>query len=95
MVKQRIGKSSVRQVRDGFRTLSLTLRILLYFRPMKFFGGVGIATMLFSVLYGAFKLYENPGTGLSVLAAVMFGFGAQTLFFWLLCDQIILLRRGR
>jgi glycosyltransferase involved in cell wall biosynthesis len=95
VVKARIGKSSVRQIRDGFRTLNLTLRILLYFRPMKFFGGVGLTTMLASVAYGTFKLVEQPGSGVSVLAAVMFGFGAQTLFFGLICDQISLLRRGR
>jgi glycosyltransferase involved in cell wall biosynthesis len=95
LVKARIGNSSVRQLRDGFRTLSLTLRILLYFRPMKFFGGIGIGTMLLSLVYGAWKLIEQPSTGLSVLAAVMFGFGAQTLFFGLIADQLCLLRRGR
>ena len=94
MVKQRVGKSSVKQIRDGFRTLQIILHILLLFKPLKFFGLIGLFLILFGGVYGLAKAIMN-GMGFPVLASLVVFMGIQSFFFGLLCDQISALRRER
>ena len=91
--RKRVGRSSVRQIRDGFRTIGLILNIILLFHPMRVFGSLGIIMILAGVLYGGIcALMWNAG--LPVLAAVMILFGIQLLCFGLLSHQISCMRRA-
>jgi glycosyltransferase involved in cell wall biosynthesis len=94
VVRNRIGKSSVNQIRDGFRTLMLVLRIFLLFKPMQFFGGIGLFFILIGATYGFTKAFMNR-QGFPVLAALVVIFGIQSVFFGLLADQISSLRREK
>lgn len=87
VIKERVGKSTVRQVRDGVRTLMLMLRIFLIFKPMLFFGSIGGASILLGFAYGVVEALARK-QGFPVLAAVVILFGFQSLFFGLICDQI-------
>jgi glycosyltransferase involved in cell wall biosynthesis len=94
VVRNRIGKSSVNQIRDGFRTLMLVLRIFLLFKPMQFFGGIGLFFILIGAMYGFTKAFMNR-QGFPVLAALAIIFGIQSVFFGLLADQVSSLRREK
>jgi glycosyltransferase involved in cell wall biosynthesis len=94
VVNQRLGKSSVKQFRDGFRTLQIVLHILLLFKPLKFFGLIGFGLVILGVVYGLIKASLN-GLGFPVLAAMVVLLGLQSFFFGLICDQVSALRRER
>lgn len=94
VVRNRIGKSSVNQLRDGLRTLMLVLRIFLLFKPMQFFGGIGLFFILIGAVYGFTKAFMNR-QGFPVLAALAIIFGIQSVFFGLLADQVSSLRREK
>ena len=93
-VNQRLGKSTVKQVRDGFQTLNIVLHIMLLFKPLKFFGWVGLILIISGSIYGVIKALL-VGLGIPVLAALVVILGLQSFFFGLLCDQISALRRER
>lgn len=94
VVQDRIGKSSVNQIRDGLKTLMLVLRIFLLFKPMQFFGGIGLFFILIGAIYGFTKAFMNR-QGFPVLAALVIIFGIQSVFFGLLADQVSSLRREK
>lgn len=94
VVKERIGKSSVNQVRDGLRTLMIILRVFLLFKPMLFFGTIGSILIVLSTVYGLSKALSQR-EGFPVFAALIIILGVQTLFLGLMSDQISLLRRER
>lgn len=87
VVLPRIGKSSVKQLRDGYRTLVIVLRLFLLFKPMRFFGTIGSVFMVFGFGYGLYKALYT-GQGIPVLAALIIILGIQILFFGLISDQI-------
>lgn len=91
-VKKRTGESSVRQIRDGMRTLLLVLRVLLLFKPLHFFGSLGLLTSLIGLVYGLWVSF-SARLGFPVLGAVLFLSGVQTIFWGLLVDQISAMRR--
>lgn len=93
-VQKRIGKSAVKQFRDGMRTLQIILHIVILFKPLKFFGGVGTFLVAIGALYGVIKASIN-NLGIPVLALLIMVLGIQSFFFGLLCDQISALRRER
>ena len=93
-VLQRIGKSSVKQIRDGMRTLTLILRIFLVFKPLHFFGGIGSALTLAGLGYGLWSAFAE-GMGFPVLGAVVLLAGLQTVLMGLIMDQISAMRRER
>ena len=93
-VLARVGKSSVRQFRDGFRTLLLILRIFLLFKPLQFFGMIGLLVTVVGFGYGMWTAIME-GLGFPVLGAVAVLFGVQVMFLGLLMDQISALRRER
>jgi len=94
LVQNRIGKSSVNQLRDGLKTLMLVLRIFLLFKPMQFFGSIGMFFILLGGVYG-FEKAIRVRQGFPVLAALAIIFGIQAVFFGLLADQVSSLRREK
>lgn len=94
IVNRRIGKSTVKQFRDGFRTLQIILHIVLLFKPLQFFGLLGALFILAGGIYGFYKAMLI-GLGFPVLGSLLIILGVQSFFFGLLCDQISALRRER
>lgn len=89
--RPRKGKSQVKQLRDGFGTIMLILRMLLLFNPMKFFAPFSALLVMSGAIYGAYKLHQI-GTGLSVGSLLLILSGMVSFIFGLVCDQISKLR---
>ena len=86
---QRKGKSSVRQIKHGFSTLILLLRIITLFHPLKVFGPVSAILTIAGVFWGGYYLRFG---GLSIFSALLILSGVLIFMFGLLCDQISQLR---
>lgn len=94
IVRKRVGKSSVKQVRDGFRTIMLIMNIILLFHPMRVFGSCGAVMILAGLLYGGICAVKWQA-GLPVFAAVLIIFGFQLFCFGLLSHQISRMRKDK
>jgi glycosyltransferase involved in cell wall biosynthesis len=94
VVHERIGSSTVNQLRDGTRTLMTILRIMLMFKPLRFFGTLGFLFILVGSIYG-FAEAVTVRAGFPVFGALLVILGLQTLFFGLLADQISQMRQER
>ena len=90
-VLNRKGISSVNQFRDGLRTILLILRMLLLFKPMKFFLVIGVAFLMSGLTYGFWEVI-TVGTGFPVFGAVLVLSGIVTIMLGLITDQISQLR---
>lgn len=86
-VKKRIGKSSVRQIKDGLHTIGLIFQIILLFRPMQIFGGCGITTMILGCVYGLAKVMTLR-QGFPTFGAVIIIFGIHFCVLGVLSSQI-------
>jgi glycosyltransferase involved in cell wall biosynthesis len=90
--RERVGKSTVKQFRDGLNTIYLIMRLIVLFNPNRFFLPPAITMVLFGLVYGfvkAFRLHH----GFPVLALLLVSTGLITAMFGLLADQISSLRR--
>lgn len=94
VVKPRIGQSSVKQLRDGMRTLLVILRVVLLFKPLYFFGGIGLTLILVGGIYGIIETI-TVRQGFPVFGALIIILGVQAFFFGFLGDQISQQRRER
>jgi glycosyltransferase involved in cell wall biosynthesis len=91
-VRERIGKSTVKQLRDGLNTIYLIVRLIILFNPTRFFlppAAVMVATGLIYGFFKAFRLHH----GFPVLALLLVSTGLITAMFGLLADEISALRR--
>ncbi len=93
-VQPRLGKSTVKLFRDGLRTLQIILHIVLLFKPLKFFGIIGVALIAMGVVYGFIKA-SIIHLGFPTFASLLIILGVQSFFFGLLCDQISAMRREK
>jgi len=83
----RIGKSSIRPLRDTLNFFGLVFRTVMYFRPLQVFGTVALMLMLTSVVVAAcVKLWT--GEVPDVIAVSMFSTGLVLLGMGLLGDLI-------
>jgi len=95
-VRRRIGKSSVRLVRDGYNTLLLVIRLIALFEPLRVFLPPAFGLMALGVAYGLFKYLTLPVyTGLSGGALSLFLTGVMIFLLGVVCDQIASLRLER
>ena len=90
-VRSRTGKSTVKPLRDGMRTLMLIMDIILLFRPAEVFGSIGIFFIVIGVVYGV-ALAILEGLGIPVLSAILCMGGIQTVFMGIMLSQISRLR---
>ncbi|MDE7446443.1 MAG: glycosyltransferase family 2 protein [Lachnospiraceae bacterium] len=86
-VRKRTGKSSVKQVRDGFRTIALILQIIILFQPMRILGKCGIIMCVAGGVYGIWRAVQWSN-GIPTLASILIVFGFQLICFGVLSDQI-------
>ena len=94
VAERKMGKSTVRQFHDGMRTLQIILHIVLLFKPLKFFGIIGLIFIIVGVVYAFIKANINH-LGVPISASLLIILGMESFFFGLLCDQISALRRER
>ncbi|XPV77164.1 MAG: glycosyltransferase family 2 protein [Desulfovibrio sp.] len=92
--KQRVGKSSVKMLRDGWLTLQLILRILILFGALNFFIGCAAIQVIPALAYGITLAVSN-GQGFPVLASTFFISGLLTFFMGIICDQVTSIRKER
>lgn len=93
-VRQRKGKSSVRQLKHGSSTILLILRLIVLFNPLKVFIPASIILFVSGIIYEAVfgiiavkRLTLIPGALLLILSGVLI------FFFGLVVDQISELRK--
>jgi glycosyltransferase involved in cell wall biosynthesis len=89
---RRIGKSSVRQVRDGLNTVLLIVRLIVMFNPLRFFLPPAAGLILLGAVYGFVRAWQS-GLGIPVLSALLIVAGMITAMFGLLADQLSSLRK--
>jgi len=94
ITNKRIGKSTVKNIRDGFRTMLLIMRIFLLFKPLLFFGSIGFLLISIGAIYGFIEAIRLR-LGFPVFGSLLIISGFQILLFGILSDQISLLRRER
>ena len=93
-VGPRSGKSSVRQVRDGFRTIILIIQLIALFNPLRIFLPLAGFMIAFSLIYSLYVALVE-GFGVPVLGAVLFLGGIQVFLLGVISDQISSLRLSR
>lgn len=91
IVDQRVGKSTVKQVRDGMRTLHLMMRILFLFQAFKSFAIIAGLFFASGLAYGI-AMAVLTGRGFPVLAELLAVMGAVIFCFGIISDQISALR---
>lgn len=94
LVRKRVGKSTVRPLKDGMRTIMLIMNIVILFRPKEVFGTVGVLAVIVGVLYGVVNAVTE-GLGIPVLSAILCIFGIETFFFGIISSQISQMRLER
>lgn len=90
-VDPRVGTSTVKQVRDGMRTLHLMMRILFLFQAFKAFSIVAGFFFSLGIVYGT-AMALSTGRGFPVLAELLSIVGVIVFFFGIVADQISALR---
>ena len=65
----------------------IVLRIFLLFKPLLFFGAVGLVLIATGSIYSLLEAFSQR-EGIPVLGALVIILGVQSLFFGLLNDQI-------
>lgn len=88
---ERLGTSTVRQVRDGMRALHTILRITIMFNALRTFSWCAGILIAAGLLYGVTLTIVN-GAGFPVFAAMTTILGVQIFGLGLVCDQVSAMR---
>lgn len=86
------GRSTVRFVRDGTKTLLLILRVIMLFNPLKIFVPLSAILFTIGIFYTLVTLFQQTNITDIGLLLLLSSFGTFAL--GLLADQIANLRRG-
>lgn len=92
--QHRLGKSTVKILRDGFNTLRLIFNIVMLFDAFLFFSICAFFQVVTGVAYSLVIAIEH-GLGLPLLGAVFIISGILTFFMGILASQISLVRKER
>lgn len=90
-LKRETGQSRVRKVRDGLNTIRLIVRLIILFRPERFFLPPAAVLLAGGLLYGGILAIVR-GRGFPVAGAVVAFAGFFMALFGVLADQISTLR---
>lgn len=91
-VRKREGKSSVKQVRDGVRTIALIFQVIILFQPMRIFGKGGLVMCAVGAIYGIIRAIQWSN-GIPILSSILIIFGFQLICFGILSDQVSRIRK--
>lgn len=90
----RVGQSTVRPIRDGWRTLHVLVRMLVLFEVFGFFTVLSLVQIVPATVYGVWIALRNR-EGFPILASTVIISGLLTFFMGLLGDQITELRKEK
>jgi len=93
-IQKRVGKSSVKIVRDGWNSLVLIFRVLILFEAFRFFTLLAFLQICFAMFYGLYIAFNNK-LGFPVFASMIFISGILTFFMGIICDQIVSMRKEK
>lgn len=91
---QRVGVSTVKMFRDGWRTITVILRILILFDAFNFFTGLASLQIVPGMIYGLFIAFTRK-LGFPTLASTIVISGILTFFMGIICDQIVAMRKEK
>jgi glycosyltransferase involved in cell wall biosynthesis len=92
-VKKRIGKSTVKPIKDGADTMLLIVRLTTLLDPFRVFGPASALLFVLGIVRGAW--YLRISGELSLASLFMLVSSVMVFFFGLLADQVASLRRER
>jgi len=92
--RRRVGKSTVNPLRDGYRTIMLTVRLMALFDPLQVFLPVAMGLVALGIVYGTYVMLTE-GRGIPVGAMVFITTGLVSFLLGVVCDQISALRLER
>jgi len=94
VAQERVGKSTVKIVRDGLRTLQLIIRIVVLFEAFKVFTALGLGLLVPGFVYGMIMAIVRK-EGFPTLAGTVVVSGLLTFFMGIVADQVVELRKKR
>jgi glycosyltransferase involved in cell wall biosynthesis len=94
VAKPRIGKSTVKLLRDGLRTLQLIVRIVVLFEAFPVFSVLGMCLLFPGIVYGLVVALIR-GQGFPTLSGIAIIAGLLTFFMGIVADQVVELRKER
>jgi glycosyltransferase involved in cell wall biosynthesis len=89
-IKKRIGKSSVKQMRDGLYTLMLIIRLIFLFKPMRILFPIAIIVASLGIIFLFIHIFIAKMTVTTILVWLS---GFFLFLFCLLADQVSGMRR--
>jgi len=92
-VRERVGKSTVRQLKHGPQTIMLMLRLTMLFNPLKIFltaVGLNLLMLIISIIW---DMSLDSGMGISDVTVLLALSVVLVFLFGLLADQVASLRR--
>jgi len=92
--RRRVGASTVRPLRDGYRTIMLIVRLMALLNPLQVFLPIAMGLVGLGVVYGVFKAISK-GEGIPVAAMLAVTTGLISFLLGVVCDQISALRLER
>lgn len=84
---KRKGKSTIRPIKDFIGFITLIFRIIMYFKPLKFFLIPAAVLVLAGIIYGIYEVIKLP-TGLGDLPVLLLIIGIQTILIGFLADSL-------
>ena len=90
LVTKRLGKSSVKQIRDGFHTIMLMIRLIFLFNPFRILFPIGLAISMLGMIFLCIHLFVARMTTTTILVWLT---GLLVFLFSLIADQISGMRK--
>jgi hypothetical protein len=92
--RRRVGTSTVRPLRDGYRIILLIVRLMALFEPLQVFLPIAAGLVGLGAAYGIWKALSK-GEGIPVAAMLLVTTGLMSFLLGVVCDQISALRLER
>lgn len=92
--RRRVGTSTVRPLRDGYRILLLIVRLMALFEPLQVFLPIAAGLIGLGTVYGLYYALTR-GEGIPVAAMLLVTTGLVSFLLGVVCDQISALRLER
>jgi glycosyltransferase involved in cell wall biosynthesis len=92
--RRRVGTSTVRPLRDGYRIVLLIIRLMALFEPLQVFLPIAAGLVGLGVAYGLYYALTR-GAGFPVASMLMVTTGLVSFLLGVVCDQISAMRLER
>ncbi|HLF54674.1 MAG TPA: glycosyltransferase family 2 protein [Candidatus Nanoarchaeia archaeon] len=84
---KRIGKSTIKPIKDFIGFITLIFKIVMYFRPLKFFLAPSMLLILFGIGYGTYQTMTSS-TGIGQLPMLAVITGIQLVFLGFIAEMV-------